>query len=470
MTIDIPAPTIVLEERPARLTTSVMVLYGVGQIGAQVFRDTPAVLLPVFMTTLLGTPAWLAGLAILAPKLWIVFADPLMGSWSDRRKATWGRLPFLAAGAVATSLGFLILFKAVEFSSPFLTAAYVSLVYLLASTGFSAYSVPYLALASELGGTTNERTKLMAYRVVCSIAGVVIAVGLAQPAVVWLGGGAAGWSAMAAIVAVVCAATMLTPVIGLRGRPLAPATAQPGSLFRQLRLSFSNRPFTILIMSYLLQAVGQAVSYSVVGLLFIFVFAKVSLLVPFVLIMGLGTVSSQPLWIWLARRFGKLQTYLLSALAWMAVTLTWFVVRRGGPPIVVLPLLGPLTLEHVLALARALAIGVFNSGFIVMGLSMLTDTITYDRARFGRSSEGVFSGVFSAVEKFSFALGPALGGVVLSLAGFASSKGGPAAQTPAAIHGILLNFSLIPVAFFIVSLFVLRLYKLNPAELTEQKG
>ena len=44
-----------------------MLRYGVGQTGAQIFRDTPAALLPVYLTTVLGVPAWLAGVAILVP-------------------------------------------------------------------------------------------------------------------------------------------------------------------------------------------------------------------------------------------------------------------------------------------------------------------------------------------------------------------------------------------------------------------
>lgn len=46
---------------PGEVPTSVVLRYGVGQLGAQVFRDTPAVLLPLFMTTMLGVPEpWLA--------------------------------------------------------------------------------------------------------------------------------------------------------------------------------------------------------------------------------------------------------------------------------------------------------------------------------------------------------------------------------------------------------------------------
>lgn len=55
--------------------TGILVRYGIGQLGAQVFRDTPAVLLPLFLTTMLGVPAWLAGLVVLGPKLWLIVCD-----------------------------------------------------------------------------------------------------------------------------------------------------------------------------------------------------------------------------------------------------------------------------------------------------------------------------------------------------------------------------------------------------------
>ena len=65
-----------------RVPTSTVLSYGIGQLGAQIFRDTPAVLLPLFMTTMLGVPAWLAGLVVLVPKLWLIVCDPAMGAWS----------------------------------------------------------------------------------------------------------------------------------------------------------------------------------------------------------------------------------------------------------------------------------------------------------------------------------------------------------------------------------------------------
>jgi GPH family glycoside/pentoside/hexuronide:cation symporter len=450
-----------------RLSTSIMMRYGVGQVGAQIFRDSPAVLLPIFLTTMMGVPAWLGGLAILAPKLWIIFCDPLMGSLSDRKKRSWGRLPFLGLGALITAISFFFLFHPVDMPSPLLSAIYVSVVFLLGSTGFSAFSVPYLALASELTTNQHERTKLLAYRMVFTMVGVVFGVGFAQPLVSWLGGGAHAWSVMGAIVAGICLLSMLVPAFGLRKLPIVAAVQAPPPLSRQIKLAWSNKPFVFLILTYLLQSIGQAMSYSVIALVFIYALGNISLLIPFVLVMGVGTVASQPLWIVVSKRFGKRATFVGAVLVWSAVTISWLFVTPNSPVLVRLPLIGALTTQQALALVRAVIIGVFNSGFVLMAQSMLTDTVAYDRIKFGRSSEGVFSGVFSAAEKFTYACGPALAGIVLTLTGFASSKGGPAAQGASAIHGILLNYSVFPAALALLSLLVIRYYKLTAADLDQ---
>ena len=65
--------------------------YGVGQVGGQILRDTPALILPIYMTTVLGMEAALAGLVIIIAKFWVVAADPVAGIISDRTETRWGR-------------------------------------------------------------------------------------------------------------------------------------------------------------------------------------------------------------------------------------------------------------------------------------------------------------------------------------------------------------------------------------------
>jgi hypothetical protein len=75
--------------------------YGVGMTGNQIMRDVPTAMLLFYMTNTLLIPAAFAGLAILLPKIWVVFADPLVGAWSDRTRSRWGaRKPFLFWGSI----------------------------------------------------------------------------------------------------------------------------------------------------------------------------------------------------------------------------------------------------------------------------------------------------------------------------------------------------------------------------------
>jgi GPH family glycoside/pentoside/hexuronide:cation symporter len=448
---------------------STLLKFGVGQIGAQIFRDVPATLLPLFFTTMLGVEPWLGGVAILIPKLWIILCDPLVGALSDREKKNWGRQPFLLIGGLATTIGFLALFIPPDFGVPWLYVVYIGTIFTLASTGFSLYSVPYLAIASEMTEDYHERTKVMTYRMVFTAVGLIVGVGLAQPLVLWFGGGRDGWTSMALILATICCLSMVGCYFGLRRLPLSQSFAESLPLLTQFRVASGNRPFRLLVSVHFIQQLGQASSYSAVALMFIYVIKDVALILPFIMVMSVTSLLVQPFWLSFSRRFGKKTTYIVSVVAWIFVTLSWLVAKADSDILLTVPLLGPLSTQQALVLLRALAIGIFNSGFILMSLSILTDTIDYDRRLHRMSREGIFSGVYSALEKLAFAAGPAVGGVVLSLAGFKPSTEGAVSQDVSAVNGVLAVYSILPVLFFSASLFLLARFRLNEAQLAATK-
>lgn len=446
------------------VTRTTRLSYGIGQTGAQIFRDTPAVLLPVFMTTLLGVPAWLSGIVVLVPKLWLILCDPLMGAWSDRVKPQRGRSPFLVIGALLTGLGFVGLFSFTGFSSPYMAALAIGALFFLASTAFSAYSVPYLAIASELAGDPHERTRILTWRMACSVLGVILSVGLAQPIVFRLGGGPEAWRTMAVLLGGVALAAMLATPLGLRRqlRPRAHAASRM-SWGQGLRAAWRNKPFVLITATHFIQAAAQACGYTVVGFIFIYAVQKVNLLLPFILCMSAGTVISQPFWLKLSQRVGKRRAFVFASLGWVAVTVTWLGVGPGSDVLFTLPGWGPVATEHVWVMARALVIGITNSGFVLLTLSLLTDTITAARQQADAVDEGLLSGIFTALEKMAFALGPLIAGFVLSAAGFQSSVKGVVPQTDGAILGMVLVYSLIPAALVVASLGLFRLYQLELA-------
>jgi len=444
------------------IATSVVLRYGIGQLGAQVFRDTPAVLLPLFMVTMLGVPAWLAGLVVLLPKLWLILCDPLVGAWSDRLKALYGRTPFLLGGALGTSAGFVALFMGTSYGSPWVAAGATCALFFIASTAFSIYSVPYLAIAAELSEDAHQRTRIMVLRMVFATLGVLIGVGVAQPLIAAYGGGAHGWHVMSYVLGAICLVSMLVTATGLRRVPLIMAGSVPGNLWRQLQPVRRNRPFLVLLATSFVSNVGQAASYTVIGFIFLYAVQAIWLIPIFILVMSAASLAAQPLWLWLPRRIGKPRAYVGAALVWVAVTLTWLWV---GPGEDVVGHIGgqALTTAHMLILLRAVVIGAVNGGFILLALSMMTDTVDYQRRMMGVANEGVFAGLYSATEKLAFAMGPVIAGLVMSGFGFVSSTGGAAQQSPHAITGIVLLYSAIPAGLQLAALAIFSRYRLPDA-------
>lgn len=450
------APAAVVAEPVA---TGTLLFYGFGQIGAQFFRDAPAVLLPVFMTTILGVAPWMAGAVILVAKGWVIVSDPLMGSLSDRIKASHGRRPYLAAGAVLTSVTFVGLFVFSGYRAPWVAAMTVGALFFVATTAFSAFSVPYLALASELSSDPHERTRILTFRMVFAVAGVVLGVGLAQPLVFQLGGGAAAWRTMAVLMGGICLVAMLATAYGVpRRRGVAPARPPQQGLGR-MGMLWRCRPFVYLTLTWLLQSLAQATGTGVLGFLFIYVVEDTDLLLPFILVMALSTLATQPLWLAWSVRAGKEPVFVAGCVLWIATALSWLLLQPDSDVLVTLPGLGALSTQDALVLLRGSMVGVSTGGFLLLSLSMLTDAIESQRRREGWVDEGLFSGVFSAVEKLAYALGPMISGAVLSVMGFQASTQGAVAQGPGVVRGIILLFSVIPAVIFLTGLPTFALYR-----------
>src|SRR5262245_63297305 len=99
------------QRRGSRLPLTTYIGYGVGQIGGQILRDTPALILPIYLTTVLGLEPFMAGLAIMIAKAWVVIADPIAGVISDRTCTRWGRRrAYILAGGLLAAVSYVLLF------------------------------------------------------------------------------------------------------------------------------------------------------------------------------------------------------------------------------------------------------------------------------------------------------------------------------------------------------------------------
>lgn len=161
---------------PAPVGHRTAALYGVGSIGTVIFIITPQILLLYVLTRILQVPAQWAGFALLAPKAIELALDPLIGAVSDRTTSRFGRRwPFMAIGALTFPFAFAALFAPPTFASWPLTLAWVTGIYVLATSAYTIFAVPYIALVGEIAASPAERLRLVAWRMGFVSIGVLIA-------------------------------------------------------------------------------------------------------------------------------------------------------------------------------------------------------------------------------------------------------------------------------------------------------
>ena len=447
-----------LRRRPdGLLPVSTYVGYGAGQIGGQILRDTPALILPIYMTTVLGLEAALAALVIMIAKVWVVIADPIAGIVSDKTQSRWGRRrPFILFGGMIAAVTFVLLFFAPSLQSQLILFAYMTAIYLILNTGYSMFSVPYLTLASEMSDDPNERTTIISFRSAALAIGLIIGGALAPKIVAWvtqsLGGTPReGYEWMAIIVGSVIAGSTLWVFFGTAKAPQKAATNVTVPLVEQLKIAWNNKPFVVLISANIVQYISAGIGYA--GGFFFFAYSMrlgfdVFNVIPiWIIIISIASIAAMPLLVWASAKFGKMTIYKWCLILYAISIQFYFLADAESMWIVWL---------------IAIAIGLFNGGFILMSFSVLTDTISYDRINSGISREGVLSSVYSAVDKVGNALGSAIFLVFLSVIGFVeSSDGSLAEQSESVLQWIALAYVVAPALLHSGSILILNRYKLD---------
>jgi GPH family glycoside/pentoside/hexuronide:cation symporter len=417
--------------------------YGVGMTGNQILRDVPTAMLLFYMTNTLFIPAAFAGFAILLPKIWVMFADPLVGSLSDRTRTRWGpRKPFLFAGSIISTITFIALFTSPMPASPLLATILIGILYTLLATGYSIYSVPYLTMAAELGDEPSERTTALAYKQTFCLVGVMAGLALAPWLVADFGGSKAGYAVMAqALGLILFITTMLTALLVPTRKPSSSVVKLPGNLITQIAGAFEHKPFKIVFIASTLQLFAFGIAQGG-GLYFLTYVMQMPISVLGITVAAsvIGSGASQPIWVKLSTRYGTIPTYIAASI-FAAMTAAGVLLL---PPGAIIP-------YAVLATISGAATG----GFTLMSFAALVEAIALDGPDSNR--KGLFAAAYSAMEKAMLAVGGFVMAITLSLAHFV--QGAPRSAQPASmLHALVIVYVAVPVLLKIASVMVLRRY------------
>lgn len=418
--------------------------YGVGSVGTGIFSTVPGLLLLTFMVNQLDVSPALAGAVILVPRLWDVVTDPLAGSLSDRTRSRWGpRRPWLLGGAVLMPLAFIGLFQVPGLSGTG-AALWVLGLYVLGTTAFTIFQVPYVAMPAEMTDSEDERTSIVSWRIAFLTVGILVAGG-AAPAVVNAGGdGREGYALMGWVIGGALFLALLACFLGTARTRNAPPTRSTVRFRDQFRAATENRPFRWLFAAFVLQALGVGVILAGVDF-----FATHVLEDPdattflFVALVGPALVT-MPFWNWFGHRFGKRTGFL--------VCVTIFAVGA-------LSLVTASADRAVLVYLQVAVMGTGYAGTQMFPFAMLPDVIAADAAVHGEQRAGAFTGIWTAGEKAGLAVGPAIYALILAVTGFVESEAGQTvAQTDLALTGIVVGFAVVPALLMLATIPMLRRY------------
>jgi GPH family glycoside/pentoside/hexuronide:cation symporter len=409
--------------------------YGVGQIAGQVFRDLPSLLLLFFMTSVLGIAPDVAGIVIFVPKLCIgLLCDVGVGIMSDRMRHRFARRWWLLAGVLLSPLAMILLFHVPD-GSETEKLVYLAATFSLYMVVFASFSVPYLAISGELTKTAEERNHVMAWRLVFTAIGVLIAGAIAPGIVAHNGGGQGAYETMSIVLAVICPAALLVAFIATRhASNRAPETTgplrtlEPGAAFAKI---FRTR-FSVLLLANLLQLTGAGMGYA--ALLYFLAYnlglgqtGALSTIGIIVIAACAGIILAQPMWIRAAAMMGKRNAYIIATFIYLLTYVFWGM-SAGWPK------------EASYAFSFIAAIG--NSGWAMLGFSMMSDVAAEEP-----EYAGLYAAAWIASDKIAFALGGTLLiGIILTGFGFSSQLavlGQP--QPDTALVGVLVAFAFCPV-------------------------
>lgn len=436
----------------AKLAIGLGLGWGVGSLAMALLFNTVNVLLLRYLTDYLGIAAVAASGLLALSKLYDAGLNPLFGVVSDRVDTRWGRRrPFMLAGTLLCALALPFLFWLPGYVSPdmaFVATAFGVLFYATAYTGFN---VPYLAMPAEMGLAHHERSRLMAFRVAAIGFGQLVA-GAAAPLLVGaFGGGVAGHAAMSWLLGAAVLAAGLTCVFATRKAPFTRVAtdAPPAGYLAQMRLTFDNRPFIVLMGAKLFQLLGVALNQAALAFFAAHVLRTGGVAIATIITTStFAMLAALPMWLAISRRIGKVRTFQAGAVLQATGMLSWWWVDASS--------------SQAIIVAIPLLTGVSSAAMLLVGQSLLPDTILHDRELTRRNREGALTGLYSMVEKIAFALGIALAGSVLTFGGYAAGLGDASERLSAtAIDAVYVCYATLPAICGLIAGALLFAYRLE---------
>jgi len=385
-----PLPADLTRRNEDRVPLRIKLAFGAPSFAGAGMAIPIVIHLTIFYSDVVLVPLGYIALVKAVARAFDALTDPLMGWLTDHTQSRWGRRrPWMLVGAPLAAAAFLMLFSPPATLTPSSAIWWLAVSYTLYYLFHTIYEIPHGALGAELTLDYRERISLFGWRVPFVVGGTLIAAILPPLLIDITGGQRAGYTAFAVIFGVLLSLLYLNLFVTIRERPdFANREANP--LVPGVRRVMRNRAFRVLLGVYVTSSVTGAIP----GLMMPY-FTKYVLqpdnpdlwLGIFLgIYFGSGFVCL-PIWMFLARRFGKKVSWLCSFVPGITGSIAIFFLLGEGDLI--------LTAVILAWTGAAFSAGIF------LGPSMQADVIDYDELYTGKRREAQYSGLWSVMTKFT---------------------------------------------------------------------
>jgi len=441
--------------------------YAQGDTASNFFFQMFNIFLIYYYVDVWGVDAGKIAVMMLIVRLFDALNDPVMGLIADRTNTRWGKFrPYILFAAIPYGICGYMMFLGPDFSENG-KLAYAFITYTLMLMSYTVINVPYSSLLGVLSPSSRTRTVASSFRFAGAFTGGFLISLFVRPLVDYLGGGneTRGFQLTMAIFAVVSIMMFWVTFFTTKER-VKPSKEQKTNVWEELGELLHNWPWIMLLVASILSTSfialrsGSTVFYFkyVVGLEDAVLFNIGPL--PFdrtdiFLSTGmLAQIAGVTMLGFLARRLDKkYAAAFLCAVTGICFMTFYFLPKDQYVLLVIVNAIGYLCMGPTSALTWAL----------------YGDVADYGEWKFGRRSTGL---VFSA-SLFSIKTGVMVGGVLLPwflvFFGYVKPPEGMDCieQTPKALLGITLAFSIAPGIVALLKGAALWIYPLDQKRVSE---
>lgn len=458
-----------MAEGQPKLGLGTKLAYGLGTVAFGTKDAGFNTFLLIFYNQVMGVPATLVSLAIAIALVADAIFDPLIGAVSDNWRSRLGRRhPFMYGAALPVALFYFLLWNPPHLPVQQLFF-YLLGTAVLVRIAIASYEIPSTALAPELSPDYDERTSLMAYRMLFLAlgAGITITVALVffmratttQHVGILNKDGYFNYSLMAVFF---MSASILISAYGTHGRihqfKQLPKRAQIslGRVLRETFTSLSNESFLLVTIASMFGGMALGIGNTLATYFgtYFWKFTPQQLSV-----LGISALLASFIALWLApivsRRLGKKRAYIISAFGSIIVNNLAMTLKLLG----LLPPDGSNALLAVFFLSWTIGLSLGIASFICV-LSMISDVVEDSELKTGRRSEGLFSASSTFVAKSTGGVGVLIAGLLIDFVHF-PKHATPATIDPHIVRNLALCYMPLQIALSLIAVSVLSFYRID---------